>query len=709
MSSDGVRFHWSDYLVFVLSLVLSGLVGVVQGILDQIRSRKAPKKDSGVAEKNISVWPASLSVMASCLAAPFVLGIPAEVYFYGTDFVALALGYLIGVPLVSHLLFARLYNMEVTSVYEYLEYRYSKTIRSLCTFIFAISIIIYLGIITYAPAVAFSQVSGLSMGISILGVGIIGTVYTAIGGLKGVIWVDAIQMLIILVSVLAIVIKGSVNAGGIGSVFRTAYNDGRLKAIPFSLDPLVRHSFWTQTIGGTFMLLVVFTNQSIVQKFLGLPTMKKMYITSYVSMAALVSYFLLFSLAGIVMYAYYAGCDPLMAKKIVKPDQIVLVFVLELFQNIYGVAGLFTAAVFSASLSSFAGGINALAAVTILDVINPLYTKRTGLRQINPRKLVLIFKGLVVFYGLITIGFAFLAPFLGPGLLQLALNLMGVVGAPMLALFIMGVFMPCINSLGACLGLLISLVFMFWLAIGGIFMNAKYQFQLKSLLPRRVDGSCPAERSTSMALPTSVALPTSLPNMSDVLGTGIFQMNVSSEWMLNDTTMSVFQENSSSLVGLLTTELNTTVEPATMPMPFGVELFYMMSYMWYSVIAVLIAVAVAFLVSWCSGFRNKQPVDRNLSFMCCYKESYETEFLDEKNLVTSSKVSLNADGTTSSSNHIHPTTVIQSQMEPELEPENPIPEPFEDYDDTGVYNYGIFRRDRCSRCRRSKIMYCTKF
>ena len=34
---------------------------------------------------------------------------------------------------------------------------------------------------------------------------------------------------------------------------------------------------------------------------------------------------------------------------------------------------------------------------------------------------------------------------------------------------------------------------------------------------------------------------------------------------------------------------------------------------------------------------------------------------------------------------------------------------FEDYDDTGVYNYGIFVRDRCSRCRRSRIVHCTKF
>jgi uncharacterized sodium:solute symporter family permease YidK len=53
----------------------------------------------------------------------------------------------------------------------------------------------------------------------------------------------------------------------------------------------------------------------------------------------------------------------------------------------------------------------------------------------------------VVFYGFITIGFAYLAPYLGTGLLMLTYNLFGVAGAPILALFIMGIFMPCINSL----------------------------------------------------------------------------------------------------------------------------------------------------------------------------------------------------------------------------------------------------------------------
>jgi hypothetical protein len=41
-----------------------------------------------------------------------------------------------------------------------------------------------------------------------------------------------------------------------------------------------------------------------------------------------------------------------------------------------------------------AGGINALAAVTILDVLNPLYTKRTGNKQFPARQLVILFKGL---------------------------------------------------------------------------------------------------------------------------------------------------------------------------------------------------------------------------------------------------------------------------------------------------------------------------
>jgi solute carrier family 5 (sodium-coupled monocarboxylate transporter), member 8/12 len=49
------------------------------------------------------------------------------------------------------------------------------------------------------------------------------------GGLKGVIWVDAIQMLIILASILAIIIKGTIEIGGLDIVWRRAVEGGRIQ------------------------------------------------------------------------------------------------------------------------------------------------------------------------------------------------------------------------------------------------------------------------------------------------------------------------------------------------------------------------------------------------------------------------------------------------------------------------------------------------
>ena len=53
---------------------------------------------------------------------------------------------------------------------------------------------------------------------------------------------------------------------------------------------------------------------------------------------------------GAVMYAYFENCDPLMSNKIEKPDQIMPYMVLEIFQDLPGMAGLFVAAAFSATL-----------------------------------------------------------------------------------------------------------------------------------------------------------------------------------------------------------------------------------------------------------------------------------------------------------------------------------------------------------------------
>jgi len=53
---------------------------------------------------------------------------------------------------------------------------------------------------------------------------------------------------------------------------------------------------------------------------------------------------------GAAMYAYYADCDPLGSNRIEKPDQLLPFMVLEIFQDLPGMAGLFVASIFSGTL-----------------------------------------------------------------------------------------------------------------------------------------------------------------------------------------------------------------------------------------------------------------------------------------------------------------------------------------------------------------------
>lgn len=53
---------------------------------------------------------------------------------------------------------------------------------------------------------------------------------------------------------------------------------------------------------------------------------------------------------GLVMYAYYEGCDPFGAGYVIKKDQLTPRFAVEVFQPLPGLAGLFVAAAYSGTL-----------------------------------------------------------------------------------------------------------------------------------------------------------------------------------------------------------------------------------------------------------------------------------------------------------------------------------------------------------------------
>ena len=84
---------------------------------------------------------------------------------------------------------------EVTSIYEYLELRFGRASRLICTSIFILQSMCYNGIVIYAPALALQEVAQLDLTVAILVVGGVCMIYTSLGGIKAVIWTDVWQSL----------------------------------------------------------------------------------------------------------------------------------------------------------------------------------------------------------------------------------------------------------------------------------------------------------------------------------------------------------------------------------------------------------------------------------------------------------------------------------------------------------------------------------
>ena len=81
-------------------------------------------------------------------------------------------------------------------------------------------------------------------------------------------------------------------------------------------------------------------------------------------------------LTGLVMYAYYYRCDPMLSRKVAKPDQMLPYLMMELYSNYRPIPGLIVAAIFAGAISSVASFVNSLAAVTLEEVIRPLLLDR---------------------------------------------------------------------------------------------------------------------------------------------------------------------------------------------------------------------------------------------------------------------------------------------------------------------------------------------
>ncbi len=72
--------------------------------------------------------------------------------------------------------------------------RFGKVTRLTASFAFITQMVLYIGIVLYAPALALNAVTGLNKIVSIISVGLVCTFYSTIGGMKAVLFTDVFQV-----------------------------------------------------------------------------------------------------------------------------------------------------------------------------------------------------------------------------------------------------------------------------------------------------------------------------------------------------------------------------------------------------------------------------------------------------------------------------------------------------------------------------------
>lgn len=480
--SKGTRgtFQWPDYLVFGGMLAASLAIGIFYAI----KSRNKANEEFLLGSRSLTCFPVSISLLASYISAILVLGGPAEAYYHGIEWWVICAGQ-IALPVAAVVFMPFFYDLKLTSVYEYLEMRYgSKWVRCVAGGMYVVQMLLYQAVVIYAPALALASVTDFPLWVSVITVGVIASVYTAIGGMKAVVWTDVLQLFILMVGLFAVVIKGLVDFGGFEKVWEIARRHDRAGSHIFTYGyvPYQRHTVPNIIIGAFVGKLSQYAaTQTTVQRYASMKSLAHSYMAILLVTPFFVLLISLTMIAGLVLFATYEGCDPLAAGLITKKDQILPFYVMDRLSSIPGLPGLFVACIFSGALSTISSGVNSQAAVTWEDVFSQLPV----CSRLSPTNQAWVTKFLALGYGMLALGLAFVAGSLG-GVLQAAIAVTSSVAGPLLAVFIMALFMPFTNSKGACTCLLLGTGVALGFSFGATAVGLKPE-----LLPSPTD-ACPA-------------------------------------------------------------------------------------------------------------------------------------------------------------------------------------------------------------------------
>ena len=427
---------WLDWLV--IALYCLGLLGMAAALARGQHNRE----DYYVGGRNLGAWPVGLSIMATQCSTNSILGAPAFVAFAaGGGMVWLQYELAVPLAMIALMLLAMplFRHRQLVSVYGYLEQRYDLPTRLTLSGLFLFVRAFATAVTVYSIALVIELITGLGFVASVLLLGAFTVVYDVLGGIRGVIYSDVVQLLILVV-MLALVLAFLLNAGGGITTRWQSFAPERKSALDFAHHGLgdgQTFAFWPMLFGGLFLYVSYYgCDQSQVQRQLSTRNIDATNNALLINGLLRFPLVLLYCMVGAGIAVYSAQHPDFVAALPVNNDRpeynlAVPLYMINALPT--GLVGLSLVALFAAAMSSLDSVINSLSATTMED-----FVLRFTSRTLSPQQELLYSRCITIIWGSITIGMAFVVGDIAPTVLE-AINKIGsLANGPILAVFVLG-------------------------------------------------------------------------------------------------------------------------------------------------------------------------------------------------------------------------------------------------------------------------------
>jgi len=383
-----------------------------------------------------------MSIIATEVSALTFISVPADSFRSDWNYLQMYAGSFLGRMLIVLFLLPAFYGASVTTVYEYLGRRFGPWTRLTGSLMFFASRIIGSGIRLLAASIAISAIFGWSLVWVLVGSAGIAVVYTTYGGIKAIIWTDALQALVFIgAGLAAIAFLLYATPGSFVDNISAAYQAGKLDTFTWDLNPNNERTFWVLMIHATVMNMAALgTDQDLTQRMLTCPDLRRGQRSLIFNAFAGLPVVCLFLLIGSLMFVYFSAVPmrPLSDEVSASGDRIFPYLIAHHVPANYGLKGLLIAGVFAAAMSSLDSALGAMSSTAVTDFYKPWMRARRADEARSDDYYLLIARLFSLLFAAILVAVA-LAFAKHDELLWEVFRWVGLIFGAMLGVFVLGV------------------------------------------------------------------------------------------------------------------------------------------------------------------------------------------------------------------------------------------------------------------------------